>query len=126
MGCCVSELSVRTWENTPPLTMEGLRKKGKILKVIDGDTVDLVLEGETYRRRCRLAGIDAPDNDRKEAKKSATQFLESLVLGKIVSVACGKWDKYGRLLVTLYNPQDVNQSMIEYGHAVPYDGGKKG
>ena len=125
MGCCESDLSERTWENTPALTMEGVRKRGKILKVIDGDTVDLVLQGEKYRRRCRLAGIDAPDNDRKEAKKSATEFLQSLILNRTLTVACGKWDKYGRLLVTLYNPQNVNQTMIEHGHAVPYDGGKK-
>ena len=48
---------------------------------------------------------------------------------------CGEWDKYGRLLGTIFiierkclickNKINVNQLMIQAGHAKSYDGGTK-
>ena len=48
---------------------------------------------------------------------------------KIISVKCLQWDKYGRLLVELYNINDNSKSfnhiLVEKNLAVNYDGGTK-
>ncbi len=48
---------------------------------------------------------------------------------KLIWVKCFDFDKYGRLLVELYNSKDaqisINQLMIENKYAIKYDGGTK-
>jgi hypothetical protein len=48
---------------------------------------------------------------------------------KLVTVKCLEFDKYGRLLVELYNKDDNNKSfntlLVEKNLAVSYDGGHK-
>jgi hypothetical protein len=51
---------------------------------------------------------------------------------KIINVKCLQWDKYGRLLVELYNKDDdinnaksFNDILVEKNLAVKYDGGTK-
>jgi endonuclease YncB( thermonuclease family) len=48
---------------------------------------------------------------------------------KIIYVKCLEFDKYGRLLVELYNDENYeksfNQILIDENFAVPYDGGTK-
>jgi hypothetical protein len=46
----------------------------------------------------------------------------------LVSVKCLEWDKFGRLLVELYNKDDTksfNDILVEKQLAVKYDGGTK-
>ena len=48
---------------------------------------------------------------------------------KLIKVKCLEWDKFGRLLVELYNKDDNNKSfntlLVEKNLAVSYDGGHK-
>ena len=45
---------------------------------------------------------------------------------KLIWVKCFDFDKYGRLLVELYNSKDsINQLMINNNYALSYDGGTK-
>jgi endonuclease YncB( thermonuclease family) len=47
---------------------------------------------------------------------------------KLIKVKCLEWDKYGRLLVELYNKDDTktfNDILVEKNLAVKYDGGTK-
>jgi endonuclease YncB( thermonuclease family) len=50
---------------------------------------------------------------------------------KIITVKCNMWDKYGRLLVDLYNNEDTllqksfNNMLVEKNMAVAYNGGTK-
>ena len=56
-----------------------------------------------------------------EAKQRFTELL-----GNLVTLKCGKFDKYGRILVEIYvNNICINEKMIEEGHGRPYDGGLK-
>ena len=57
----------------------------------------------------------------KEAKK-AKEFLENIVLNKVITIECGDWDKYGRLLGTLYknnfcSKTNINKLLISEGLA---------
>ncbi len=80
----------------------------KVLKVVDGDTLDLERIG-----RIRLIGIDAPESTYNRRTSGAQEirlglmakaFTASLVSGKFVwlELDAQQRDKYGRVLVYLY------------------------
>ena len=89
--------------------------QAKLIEVIDGDTVDLLIDlgfGVHVRERCRLYGIDAPEMP-SEAGKIAKAYLESLIgaatgelfvaTRKMPRKPKEKTDKYGRYLAVLYD-----------------------
>ena len=88
--------------------------QAKLLDVIDGDTVDLLIDlgfNVHAKERCRLYGIDAPEMP-SEPGKIAKAYLESLLKdAPVLFVATRKMtrkprektDKYGRYLAVLYD-----------------------
>ena len=46
---------------------------------------------------------------------------------KLMKIKCKDFDKYGRLLVSIYSLDNkyINQILIEEGFAIEYSGGKK-
>ena len=97
----------------------------KLIEVIDGDTVDLLIDlgfGVHVKERCRLYGIDAPEMP-TAAGKAAKAYLESLVRAsgelfvatrKMPRKPKEKTDKYGRYLAVLYdNYHDVEADVDE-------------
>jgi endonuclease YncB( thermonuclease family) len=45
---------------------------------------------------------------------------------KVVKIECGEFDKYGRLLVTVFHEGvNVNLDLISKGYAKAYNGGSK-
>jgi endonuclease YncB( thermonuclease family) len=45
---------------------------------------------------------------------------------QIIQIECGNFDKYGRLLATLYtNDNNINTQLISEGYGYVYDGGTK-
>jgi micrococcal nuclease len=126
--------------NVPLFTLEKHIVKAKIVRVYDGDTCFAVfkLHNDYVKFKIRMEGYDSPEikpsldiSNREKVKKEAQQSKEALekhVLHKIVTLHCGKWDKYGRLLGTIYVDDDrinVNQYMINNGFGYTYDGGTK-
>ncbi len=110
--------------------------KAVVESVYDGDTLTASLDlglSIRVRAKCRLMGIDTPEMKSKvagesKAAKSAKEKVESLVLGKLVTVqSFEKPDKYGRLLVKIWDEEGVcvNDVLIEGGFAQAYDGGTK-
>jgi len=92
---------------------------GKVIKVIDGDTLD-VLQADKSIERIRLAAIDAPEKGQAFGKK-AKQYLLKAVAGKDVSVDYHKRGKYKRIIGRVrLNGQDINLQMIVSGHAWHY------
>ena len=115
----------------------------KPCNIYDGDTFSICFKkgDEVIKWRCRCLGYDSPEmkpllknpNREKEkelallAKQRLTQLLSSNASG-LVRVVCGDFDKYGRVLGTVYNDVDadsINAIMIREGHGKEYDGGKK-
>jgi endonuclease YncB( thermonuclease family) len=89
-----------------------------------------------YEIRLRLFGIDTPElkpgknipNREEHIKKAheAKEFLENLILNKIVQIEFLTNDKYGRPLGIIYfNNININKLMVEQGLAKEYDGGTK-
>ncbi len=132
-----------TDKNTPNYSYEGLKKKVKILRVIDGDTVDIALHhsdtNKIFKYRVRLYGIDTPEkrppkNDPNRDKEIEASKRASLALTEylykndnIVLALFYKPDKYGRLLCTFYDKcgEDMNKWMVKQGYAYEYFGKTK-
>lgn len=146
MGICCStdltNLTNLTYENTPKWTLAGRTEAAKVLRVVDGDTVDMALEvepGKFFQFRVRLYGIDTPEKrppknspNRDEeiaAAKCSTKALDDYLssVDYIVDKAVFREaDKYGRWLCDFYvKGVYVNEWMINNGYAKPYFGGKK-
>jgi micrococcal nuclease len=131
-----------TYENTPSYTYEHMRKMVKVLRVVDGDTVDIALQEETgkiFKHRVRLYGIDTPekrpsasDPEREKeiaaSKRSSEALMDKLKENDHLVIALFyKPDKYGRLMCTFYDKQgdDINQWMVKSGFAYEYFGKTK-
>lgn len=103
--------------------------RATVQKVIDGDTIDVVVDGK--RERVRLIGIDAPEVEYEDkladcfAGESAAR-LKDLIGGKTVSLSSDPTqedrDSYDRLLRFVYLPDNtnINKKMIEEGYAYEY------
>ena len=89
-----------------------------------------------------MEGYDSPEmrpsksNPNRDAEKKAAleskNYLKNLIQKnpeQLIYIECGDFDKYGRLLGTLYLKQNdnnsVNQMMIDNKHGYIYNGGTK-
>jgi endonuclease YncB( thermonuclease family) len=119
-------------------SLDGRVVAAKIVSVYDGDTCFAVFRmgDEFVKFRLRIKGYDSPEmkpplnqvnrEKEKEDAQKAKKELERLVLNKVVTLHCGKWDKYGRLLGRIIvDGIDVNQHMISHGYGYAYSGTKK-
>tara|TARA_R100000541_G_scaffold22725_1_gene32655 strand:- start:237 stop:659 length:423 start_codon:yes stop_codon:yes gene_type:complete len=110
----------------------------KVTRVVDGDTVDVVLDlGFSILHKCRvrLYGIDTPesrtrDKDEKVRGKLAAKFLQDAIdNGKKVVLRSKLKDskgKYGRVLgEIIVDDININVSMVENYLAVAYFGQSK-
>jgi micrococcal nuclease len=109
--------------------------KAKLVRVIDGDTIDvdidLGFDVWLKRQRIRLAGIDAPESrTRNKAEKvlglAAKARLTELCSEEMQLESLGT-GKYGRILGIPKTSDGTSmcQILIDEGHAVEYSGGKK-
>jgi len=99
--------------------------KAKLVRVIDGDTVDLLVDlGHriTIKERYRLSGINTPEvrGKEREAGLAAKRFLMwELREDLVIQTDLDKKGKYGRYLATLYvDGRNINQALVDAGHAV--------
>ncbi len=100
-----------------------------VTRVIDGDTIDVSIDGKI--ERLRLIGINTPEtvDPRKPVEcfgVEASNRAKELLNGKLVSLESdpsqGERDKYNRLLryVFLEDGTNFNLRMIEEGYAYEY------
>jgi micrococcal nuclease len=100
-----------------------------VVKVLDGDTIDVSIDGKT--ERLRLIGIDTPEtvDPRKPVQCfgiEASNKAKDMLAGKKVSLESdstqGERDKYDRLLryVFLEDGTNFNLMMIKEGYAHEY------
>ena len=117
----------------------------EIVKVLDGDTIDVLIDlgFDLFKKeRVRIAGVDTPEKRTRDLEEKALGIdatnwlkkkLEDTIAGDgdeltIRTEPVGGTGKYGRLLGWLYINEDavsLNEQMIEEGYAWAYDGGTK-
>lgn len=92
---------------------------GRIVGIVDGDTVDLLIDGRE-NVRVRVAGIDAPERSQAFGQRSK-QRMSEIVFGKAVQVESTKRDRYGRVIgKVMVNGRDAGLSLIDSGLAWHY------
>ncbi|MBN2472542.1 MAG: thermonuclease family protein [Anaerolineae bacterium] len=99
----------------PGDTIEG--EQAAVLNVIDGDTIDVRLNGE--RLRVRYIGVNTPERD-EPCYADATNANAALVEGRTVTLVkdVSETDPYGRLLRYIYvNGVFVNEALVREGWA---------
>ena len=115
--------------------------KCKLIKVVDGDTVDVDIDlgfGVWLRKeRVRIMGIDTPESrtSNKVEKlfgKAASKRLKEILTGKPILKTFAARDgedmkgKFGRILGDfIVDGKLVTKYLIDEGHAVEYHGGAK-
>lgn len=108
----------------------------KITNVVDGDTIDAVVDlgFNIYTKiRFRLYGIDTPEKTDKDpvvriSAMLATEFVRSALLDADVTIESKEKDKYGRWLGIIHMKLEqptINEQLITLGLAKPYFGGAK-
>jgi micrococcal nuclease len=127
--------ATRTATPTPiPTTRTGATKPvdaqaAKVVKVIDGDTVDVSFNNQTVR--LRLIGIDTPESvdPRKPVQCfgiEASNYSKNILLNQTVylerDTSQGEYDVYNRLLVYIWLDDTTlfNQKIIAEGYAFEY------
>ena len=111
-----------------------------VLRVIDGDTIDANIDlgfDVSVKKRIRFAGINTPESRTRDLEEKArglaakARVHELLDGAEDVQLSSHVVGKFGRCLgelnlytegVTMVN---LNNKLIEEGHAVEYNGGKR-
>jgi len=113
----------------------------KVTRVVDGDTIDVSVDlgfDIWHNARVRMMGIDTPESRTRNLEEKALGLaskarLKELLKGQKVRLECSKEGKgkFGRILAEVVtidkegNEININNRLIEEGHARPYFGGSK-
>ena len=91
MKYAVAILFVLLCFSFPPVHAESFT--GKLVKVLDGDTVEVIHDGKA--ERIRLAQIDCPEK-KQPFGQAAKKYVLDIAAHKIVTVQVETVDRYGR------------------------------
>ena len=108
----------------------------KCLRVVDGDTVDATVDlgFDTWKKiRIRLVGINTPETRTRDLEEKAKGLAAKNFLIDLLKKHNNEFilhsqgvGKYGRCLGNLFlGEENVNDLLINEGHAVEYQGGKR-
>ena len=91
--------------------------KGVVIKIIDGDTYDLLIKDSTTVR-IRMNGIDAPEKGQPFYQKSK-DFLGQLCFQKNIRIVRTGKDRYGRVIAGSYleDGRSLSYEMVKNGFA---------
>ena len=124
--------------------MEKYIYRGKLERVVDGDTIDALIDvgfDIWVKKRIRYSGIDTWESRTRDLEEKA-KGLEAKARDKEllleISSKSGYFrlksygvGKYGRVLGEIFiedkdgKQYNINETLINEGHAYIYDGGKK-
>lgn len=105
-------------------------RKAKVINVVDGDTVDAVVDLGYYvfvTERFRLLRINTPETNIRDnlAGLAAKEFVKGKLLDKDVLLQSFKADSFGRWLCEIWYEENgqvinINTELLEKGYAVEY------
>ena len=100
-----------------PDSPAGTGEQAQVVDVIDGDTIDVRLDGRVVR--VRYIGMNTPERD-ETCYAEATRANRDLVSGQTITMVKdqSETDRYGRLLRYIYaGDVFVNARLVEEGYA---------
>ena len=95
----------------------------KVIRVVDGDSVNVLRLPDKEELKLRLYGIDAPEWKQAYGKESKDALEGVLGANREIFIKVLDKDRYGRLICELYlNSEDisVNEWMVSRGNAWHY------
>ena len=89
---------------------------GNVVKIIDGDTYDIIVDGK--QTRIRMFGIDAPERG-MDYYKVSKQYLGELCMNQGIHLEIVNTDRYGRIVAKSFLPdgRELGAEMIRAGMA---------
>ena len=112
--------------------------KAKVTRVVDGDTVDALIDlgFDTHvKKRIRLYGMDAWESRTRNKEEKVKGLAAKARLKEILKETNNEFilvsygvGKFGRCLVELFLTMDsdsINNQLVSEGHAKKYYGGKR-
>ena len=110
----------------------------KLLRVVDGDTADVMIDlgcDVWIKQRLRFKGVDTWEKRTRNKEEKVKGLAASAFTKKYLEMNEGKFTiqshgvgKYGRVLAEIFidgEETSLNKLLIENGHAYVYEGGKK-
>lgn len=93
---------------------------GKVVRVMDGDTIEVMKNGEPAR--IRFYGIDCPEKNQAFGQK-AKQFVSALIFGEEVEIRHKGRDRYGRIIgeIIMADGNNLNHELVRAGLAWWYE-----
>ena len=95
--------------------------EARVGRIIDGDTLTILLEGDKIR--VRLWGIDAPETNQAGGQRATAGLKSIMPTGTMANIHPVETDRYGRM-VAVIGPEDgwaLNVIMAARGHAFHVD-----
>ena len=124
--------------------MEKYIYKAKLDRVVDGDTVDALIDvgfDIWFKKRIRFKGVDTWESRTRNLEEKALGLKAKVRTKELLEKVSSKsgyfrirsygLGKYGRVLADVFimdkdgKQWNVNETLISEGHAYVYDGGKK-
>jgi endonuclease YncB( thermonuclease family) len=108
------------------MIMDAYIRKVEVIKVLDGDTFDGIVDlgyGVRIHKRFRLLECDTPEIG-QPLHDEASKFTSDMIMGKTVFVQSEKPDVYGRYLAYVYideNGDTLNKQLVDKGLANVYN-----
>lgn len=106
-------------------SISGLEGPYEVVKVVDGDTIKLMIDGEKVN--VRLIGVDTPESVHPDKEKNvpegtiASDYMKELIGDSDIYIEYGEdpYDQYDRPLVYAYLDEDtmINAKLVAEGYA---------
>jgi endonuclease YncB( thermonuclease family) len=147
---CYKSLACTDEKSLDYFSFKGKTFIAKPCHFYDGDTFSAIFEsnGQIIKYRCRCIGydcaeikphvadkssqvqLDAAAKEKQLAQAAKKRFIELVTAhpSGLCLIQCDEFDKYGRLLVTVFNgiqSESINSIMIKESFGKAYDGGTK-
>ena len=92
----------------------------QVLRVVDGDTLDVLIAGNKHR--VRLFGVDTPERGERCYQEAMDRTQELSGDSVLLEAGPRKEDKYGRLLFYLYTQsgESIDTKLIQEGLATAW------
>ena len=95
----------------------------KVLKVNDGDSIEVQLD--SGKARVRLSAVDTPEHDQPYGDKSSAALKALLPLGSAVELEVVTQDAFHRLVAVVWRVDakerlNVNETLLREGHGWAY------
>jgi micrococcal nuclease len=91
---------------------------GRVIRIIDGDTLDVALSSGPVR--VRLQGVDAPEQNQSGGRK-ATDWLRAQLTNQTVELEPVSQDRYERMVAVVYLAnRNINLELVRSGWAWAY------